>query len=313
MSYINLFFNCVEIKREGDWYIPYRFTQEQRERYVKELPSFLPRVMDSSGIILDFITDQPEISFEYEADYFTRQFSGLDIYEDGKLEKSIYFSPEQSCRDKVFYRRRSQENSRITIYLPVLARMKLRNFSLGNYLPAVQPKRKLVAYGDSITQGMCAARPSLNYVARIARALDCRFLNQGVGGYWFNEQSLMEPVAGADIVTVSYGGNDYTYKPDNQVVFRDIKAYFEKAAALYPSADKYAITPIWREDLDIQGRRRYDLIRDVIAQTAQENGFTVILGNDLVPHDVNYYQDLTIHPNERGFAWYAQGLLKIIK
>ena len=41
----------------------------------------------------------------------------------------------------------------------------------------------------------------------------------------------------------------------------------------------------------------------------QEN-ITVVSGFDLVPHDENLFGDLSLHPNDKGFAYYVDTLKK---
>jgi hypothetical protein len=50
----------------------------------------------------------------------------------------------------------------------------------------VPPRRRLLALGDSITQGMVAAGPAGGYAMQLARLLDADLLNQGVGGHIFD-------------------------------------------------------------------------------------------------------------------------------
>ena len=48
----------------------------------------------------------------------------------------------------------------------------------------------MICFGDSITQGYTSKFSSLSYVNQVARALNAEVVNQGIGGYYFNEATI---------------------------------------------------------------------------------------------------------------------------
>ena len=72
-------------------------------------------------------------------------------------------------------------------------------------------KNRLLAFGDSITQGVDVVHPSLAYAPTLARLMDADSRNKGIGGEVFfpallEEKEDLDP----DFVTVAYGSNDWS-------------------------------------------------------------------------------------------------------
>lgn len=58
-----------------------------------------------------------------------------------------------------------------------------------------QPKRKLLAYGTSITQGVFASRGHLSYISQTARRLGADVINLGTGGSAYCEPAIADHIA----------------------------------------------------------------------------------------------------------------------
>ena len=83
----------------------------------------------------------------------------------------------------------------------------------------------------------------------------------------------------------------------------------------YPDAKIFAITPIWRKDLDLPKDfpdflSVDKIIRELVADIPE---VYVISGFDFVEKNEKYFADLRLHPNDDGFAQYFDALLPQIK
>ena len=58
---------------------------------------------------------------------------------------------------------------------------------------------------------------------------------------------------------------------------------------------------------------REDLERMIRLATEELPNVKVISGTDFVPHDISYFADLRLHPNDKGFAHYAENLYQAVK
>ena len=80
----------------------------------------------------------------------------------------------------------------VCIYLPWSVIVEIEELSIDDtaYITPIKPSKKLIAFGDSITHGYDALRPSNRYVAKLAEALDAEEINKGIGGEIFFPASM---------------------------------------------------------------------------------------------------------------------------
>lgn len=186
----------------------------------------------------------------------------------------------------------------------------------GAFVEPVKPLKKLLAFGDSITQGFDALRPSGRYISRLADALGAEEYNKAIGAECFCPQLAAEKESFVpDVITVAYGTNDWT-KTTAEVFAANSKSFFRELRKNYPGVQIYAITPIWRstEETLAQTRGPFCTIEAGIRKAVEgmEN-VTVIRGYDFVPHSVDYYGDYGLHPNNKGFEKYFENLWAAIQ
>ena len=83
----------------------------------------------------------------------------------------------------------------------------------------------------------------------------------------------------------------------------------------YPNAKVFAITPIWRKGHEkATAFGEFCKVKEDIQDIVKNfENVTCIDGFEFVPQDENYFADLRLHPNDRGFDHYFQNLNKKIK
>ena len=200
----------------------------------------------------------------------------------------------------------------VCVYLPWSVCPLLEELSLedGAYVIPVKPGKKLLAFGDSITQGYDALRPSASYISRLADKLQAELLNKAIGGeVFFPALAETKEDFAPDYITVAYGTNDWG-TCEESVFQENCKAFFAKLAANYPDAKIFAVTPIWRLGCDVERKcGSFESITATIREvTAAYKNITVISGFDFVPKSQDYFADLRLHPNDKGFACYSDNL-----
>lgn len=278
----------------------------------------------SASIRLDFMTDSDKFDTDFAVDYgSSRTYYYFDVCIDGIIRKhlgeEVAWIKKGHISIKVSdYMPRDGREHRITLWMPNLAKTMLSNIEIddGATLTPIEYKRKMLCFGDSISQGYDAAFPSKSYVNRIASHFDAYTVNQAIGGERFVPDILLENTAfKPDIVTVAYGTNDWSGTP-KAVFHPKCEAFYEKAGRIYADAKKFAILPLWRADAK-SGKQKYegslDEACEFIAQTAEKYGFTVIDGRPFMPQCPQFFWDGRLHPNDLGFAEYAQGLISEIE
>jgi lysophospholipase L1-like esterase len=204
----------------------------------------------------------------------------------------------------------------VTVYFPNLFETVIRGVSLdddASFAPVKRPLRYF-AFGDSITQGYIAENPSLTYVNQIADTLNAEVLNLGIGGDVFAPDLIDfdADVAAPNVITVAYGTNDWS-KATRERTVTNANKFFARLRTTFPNAKIFAITPIWRADLDrvTDVGTLPDSITDIVTAAASaQPGVTVIRGWELVPHEPELYYDLYLHPNDAGYRYYTKALLE---
>ena len=295
-----------------------RFTPEQ-ERFFQDLsPDFLyVRALSSAGVRLEFTTDSPTLSLTVETKPASAlSFVFMDITVNGTLIGSI---GSGDTSDGIFSGSfdLGQGNKEVRLYFPWSAKTELLELSLadGSTFAPVSKSKKMLIFGDSITQGASAKHPSHSYASRLTDLLDAEAINKGVAGDTFHAE-LAEMCDGGnfDYITVACGTNDWK-KTTREVFEKNCSAFYRILSERHPNAKIFAITPIWRANPErITDVGEFFYVRDFIRSVASElPNVTVIDGYDFVPHDPVYFADLRVHPNDEGFAHYIHNLYTELK
>lgn len=125
----------------------------------------------------------------------------------------------------------------------------------GAYVVPVKPDKRLLAFGDSITQGYDALRSSVRYTSLLADKLQAEEFNKGIGGeVFFPALAQIKDDISPDYITVAYGTNDWSKKTEEDFKVR-CREFYVALSNHYPQAKIFAITPIWRKDY--QGERAF--------------------------------------------------------
>jgi lysophospholipase L1-like esterase len=300
--------------------MPLRFTPKQLAEYAKT-PTYGLRSLCPAGICLDVVTDAAQVTLEVEALQFVRNYCYFDLYVDDRYVTSV----GEHGADPGVHRYRfdlaaaSKEPQRVTIYLPHNVQLLIRDiaWSEGAKVEAVAPyARSLLCLGDSITQGMDAVHPSGTYPVLLARGLGMNLLNQGVGGYHYEADSLDPDMAAAytpNVITVAYGTNDWGRWGSTQELSVQATDYLQRLTAINPAARVFVLTPLWRVDRDEpKTMGTYEAMVATIAEACSRfPAARLIDGSDLLPHDPGLLAD-KVHPTDRGFRHIADSLLRAL-
>ena len=319
---------CVSETADGIGF--HRFSTEQEEYYKKasieqEINSY-DRCLATAGIRLMFRTNSKTLKLKGGVKKRTsRNYYSFDIFADGK--EIGHIDNFSNCELPVDYTRFEfplsefsgefllpEGTKEVCIYFPWSVEPTIREISIddGALIEPVKREKKLLAFGDSITQGYDALRPSMRYVSRLADMLGAEEINKGIGGEFFVPAlaELKEKFT-PDYITVAYGTNDWSKKNEEDFKSR-CKNFFKIIKSSYPQSKIFAITPIWRADyLDESEFGLFENVEKDIntAIYGLDNVFPVS-GFNLIAHDKKYFADLKLHPNDEGFRQYTDNLYK---
>lgn len=311
-----IYFGAYNFTETDDGYLQaFQYTQDQIAYFKKASDFWYDRCIASTSKTIEVHTNAEKITFDYKIlwkgsdDSFELMVDGIitKIYlvKDLKDEASISFDLTE-CLEGVY----SKDGYRdVVIYLPADATVVLKNFAIdGDYTPAKKGP-KVLWLGDSITQGFGPLRSSQTYVCVANRILNYDIINQGIGGYVYDKNCLLEmPGYKPEKIIVALGTNQYGCE-----TMKDIEEYYPRLFELYgKDIPTLVITPLWRGD-NMEGVptlvKFSDKLKDILAKYPN---IKVVDGFKLVPHLSDYFLD-NLHPNCLGTEVYGRNLVEKIR
>ncbi len=320
---------AARIEEENGTLKLYRFTKEQDELYRVTSEAYHLRSLSAAGIKLSFQTDSKNLFLKVAVGKgSSRSYFSIDIFVNGEplgyLDNFSHLDlPQNYTKQEVSLGSFAQNfllgegTKTVCIHLPWSSSISIEELSVddGAFVEGIKPQKKLLVFGDSITQGYDALRPSNRYAAKLAEQLEAEEFNKAIGGERFFPAlaTLKDPIE-PDYITVAYGTNDWS-NLEGEVIRENCKAFYANLRKTYPKALIFALTPIWRKDLDKpRPFGPFEGLEDAIREAVQDlENVRVIPGLDLVPRDESYYADLRIHPNDQGFEHYFNNLWAALK
>ena len=292
-----------------------RMTEKTEMGFSEYREVFRTRSQATAGVRFDFYTDSEYIKIAYSdvTDGAPGVFYSFDVYENDRLIYTHFDRTETNPSGE--FTVNLKKESRVRVFFPNLASPEISSVKLsdGATIRSFEPACSIVCYGDSITQGYYAMCPSNSYVNRISDMLDADIRNIGVGaGHFFADAVSEFENFSPDIITVAYGTNDWN---GDRVLFEPrCENFMERLSEVYGDKKVFIILPLWRKDYKEIKEKTGDFFShcDFIRKNAEKYGFCVIDGLGLMPHDEALCFGDGLHPNDAGFAHYAQNLLKYI-
>jgi hypothetical protein len=303
----NFYFGAYEFEETEDGYLQaFQYSKKQIEYFKGAMDFWYERCTASSAKTLEFTTSARKVAFDYKiiwkgsADSFELCVNGLvtdivyvkDVLDTGRIEWEL---PE------------GEKN--VIIYLTADETVLIRNFEADARVTRAKKNEKVLWLGDSITQGYGPLRSSCTYVSVANRLLNYDIINQGIGGYVYDKNSLMKMEGyNPDKIIVALGTNQYGDK-DMSVV----EEYYETLIGIYGSdIPILCISPLWRGDNLEALPVLYAFCENVKKIAGRYKNVQIIDGMKLVPHLPEYFLD-NLHPNCFGCEVYGRNLVEEIR
>lgn len=302
----SIYFGALYFKETEDgWLQAFQYTESQMEYFKNAFAFWYDRCFATTAKTLEMKTTAKNISFEYK--YIWRgSEDSVELWVEG-LATQIQYVKDMGEEGTVSFTLPEGEKN-VVIYLPADATVWIRNFELdGEYTPA-QKGEKVLWIGDSITQGFGPLRSACTYVSVANRLLNYDIINQGIGGYVYDKNTMV-PMDGyrPDKIIIAMGTNQF-----GSETMKDVEAYYCSLKEVYGDTPVVCVSPIWRGDCP----DRYDVFvrfcENVKQIAAKYANVTVVDGFTLVPHLSEYYLD-NLHPNVLGMELYGRNLVDAIK
>lgn len=319
----NLMTGAVDFDETDGKLTPHRFTKAQRDVYLSN-EDFHSKAHAAAGIKMRFKTDATSISVSASFSRgSSRKYYSFDVYSNGILVGCLdnfgdmeipkaYAKMEclSDAASKTF--EVGEGTKEVCVLFPWSVAVHIEEICLENatFAEKVNNDKLLLVYGDSITQGYDALRPSARYMTKLAEFFGFDEVSKAIGGEIFNPALAMEKDDFTpDLIYVSYGSNDWN-KCTYDAFKSNCRGFFENLRKNYPDVKIIASSPVWRKEIteerpfgDFHGAERF--IRQVASET---DNIDVVSGFNFVPHDEEYFADLRLHPNDTGFEHYFSNL-----
>ncbi len=303
-----------------------RFTEEELEIY-RAHDNLVKMVRSTAGIQMEFVTDATALSLQVTtppernyADYFSYDIL-VDEERIGRLS-NVSENAENGDYNKAAYKAKDPSGvftlgegiKTVRIVFPWSMNLGITNIELegASFARPVTKNRKLLIYGDSITQGSGSIYSSKTYASMLRDWLQADTINKGVGGEkYFPALSYAVPKENIDYITVAYGINDRCNCSREEYI-SNCTGFWQGICKNYPNAKKFLFTPIYYlNEAAVKpfcGPEEFlSLTRQLMEQFPD---VTVIDCTDFVSRDTADFGDLYIHPNHKGYTKYIANLQK---
>lgn len=319
----------VRVEEDNRYTSFFRFTKAQEELYKATSDNAYIKSFATAGIKLSFKTNSKTLFLSCLTEATsTRKYFSFDVFVNGK---SIGFLdnfegvdlPEDYTTTNLLLGEFSKNFNleegvkNVCVYFPWSVKVALKELSVddGAFIEAIRPEKKLLIYGDSITQGFDVLRPSVHYTAKLSEMLGAEGFNKAIGGEkFFPKLAELNDDFTPDYITVAYGINDWR-RNDRNTFNNNCAGFYKALAKNYPTSKIFAITPIWRKDCNekVAFGLFADAENDILKIAENFENVSVISGSELVPKDERYYADSRLHPNDEGFDFYAKNVCSKLK
>lgn len=316
------FHNTHDVLHDEQGALPVRFTNKQFHIY-EETEGFYVRSKCPAGVKLECITDSSFLHISYYIEGWCRESLYFDLYVNDQFIETAGMDQLKVGTEEVQFNLDKStapgSSKKVTVYLPHMAVIRLKGiqFSENAVVEKTKSHRKnLLCLGDSITQGMDARHPSSTYPVQLGHHFGMNVLNHGVGGYYFEKESLDQQLPyQPDLITIAYGTNDWNKWSSLSELKDQCEDYLSTVRELYPTAKTFVMTPIWRVDInEPKAMGSFQEVDKIITEVSNQiDGMHHINGLELVPHLISYFGDERVHPSDEGFLHMALNIAKSIR
>ena len=303
----SIYFGAYEFEETSDGYLQaFQYSKEQVEYFKGAFEMWYERCTASSAKTLEFTTSATNISFDYKF-IWKCSLDSFELMVDG-LITDIAYVKDIADEGTITWNLPEGEKD-VVIYLPSDATVLVRNFTIDADVKRAVKNEKVLWLGDSITQGYGPLRSSHTYVSVANRLLNYDILNQGIGGYIYDKNSLMKMDSYTpDKIIVALGTNQY-----GDETMTAVEEYYERLIGIYGNEIPIlCITPLWRGDSEDRIPTLMAYCEKIKKIVAQYKNIRIVEGMKLVPHLPEYFLD-NLHPNCLGCEWYGRNLVKEIR
>lgn len=301
-----------------------RFTEEEMKIYEAH-SNLRAMVVSTAGIQLEFTTDAtslrlgvttpPERNY---SDYFSYDILVNEtligrlsnVAEDA--ENGYYNQAACKVENPVAEFDLGAGEKTVRITFPWSMNLGIRELVLENatFVRPVLKNKKLLIFGDSISQGSGSIYSSKTYACLLRDWLQADAISKAVGSeQYFPALAQATPSRDVDYITIAYGINDWANNTKENFI-ANCTGFLQSICKNYPNAKKFVFTPVWYLNrAAVTPFCEFEELVPIFRQITEEfPDVTLIDCTDFVSRDTADFGDLYIHPNHKGYAKYTENL-----
>ena len=303
----SIYCGALHFKERTDGYLQaFQYTDSQMDYFRNSTSAFWYERCDASNAkTLEMTTTATKISFAYKFIWKGSEDT-VELYVNGLATEIKYV--KDMGKEGVLSFDLAEGEKQVVIYLPADATLLVKDFDINaDFSPAVKGE-KVLWIGDSITQGYGPLRSFHTYVSVANRILNYDILNQGIGGYVYDKNTMV-PMEGykPDKIIIAMGTNQFGSETMDAV-----EEYYECLKEVYGNTPVLCVSPLWRGDYPDQADVLARFCENVKRIAGKYSNVTVLDGFTLVPHLPEYFLD-KLHPNCLGMELYGRNLAAFIR
>ncbi len=284
----------------------YKCTPRQRAAFMEVAPNMGHNATAATGVRLDFYTDSAYLELKIGKE------GRFDILVDGLFYHQY---PVERLQEDLRLDL-PQGQKRVTVllpfrdYNPVLWGVALSD---GATITPYTYSTKFLFIGDSITQGTRSEHDCMSYAWQTAAFFNANCLINGVGSADYRKTTFDVPDFDPDTVVVAYGTNDWAHFKTQEEFLEQATYFLDRLVETYRGKRIVGISPIWQKNhYKVRGTGTFQEHRNNLIAEFEKRGILHFDGLQAVPHHEDFFTD-SLHPNDRGFACYAQNFIKFLQ
>jgi len=303
---------AITVRDEADGIHFDKCTDRQVAAWDALHPDLGIRARTTSGVRLDFHTDSRSLRFLAPAG------GKFEVLVDGLLRHACPGDRDVSAVVEVALCDELGEfggSHRVTLAFPSHTIGTLDWVELDDGA-SVEPHtfaRKMLFIGDSITQGWQSFYDTASYAWRVSNFFNADSVIQGIGGAYYHPSTFDVIDYDPDIVLVAYGTNDFSRNFTMEQFRANMAGILDPLAEAYRGKQIFILSPIWRGQHEDKKMGSFADCRRAVAEEAERRGFVHIDGLKLVPAMPEMMGDGWLHPNDLGFSYFAENLIRELR
>lgn len=302
----SIYFGALRFEETEDGYLQaFQYTKSQMDYFKNAFEFWYDRCFATTAKTFEFTTTATKLSFGYKFIWKGSEDT-FELFVNGLATKISYVKDLDEEGTLTFELPEGEKD--VIVYLPADATVLVRNFEINAEFVPAKKGEKVLWIGDSITQGYGPLRSAYTYVSIANRQLNYDIVNQGIGGYIYDKNTMvtMEGYQ-PDKIIIAMGTNQFWSETMDAV-----EEYYKCLKEVYGDTPVLCVSPIWRGDCADRFEVFERFCDNVKKIAGQYPNVTVVDGFTMVPHLEEYYLD-KLHPNCLGTEHYGRCLIEAIK